>query len=227
MMSLIVSQKSFVKLKAYIVGGTPSIVRLCIDFSRWRQEQHIELLWTGPSPASQIPARRIDQVLYDLIESAKRDILLVTFAAHKISRLTDGLVRALNRGVQVRLILEFEEASQGQLSMDALNAFPVVICQKAQLYYWRACLAATEERYDVALIFCAKAVALDPRHLPTRLLVAQIHDYGLHDVSAAVTAYGKVITLAGYDGDNPYCAAAREALDNLVSPRQIPVETSA
>jgi hypothetical protein len=30
-------------------------------------------------------------------ESAKWDILLVTFAAHKISRLTDGLVRALNR----------------------------------------------------------------------------------------------------------------------------------
>jgi hypothetical protein len=36
-----------------------------------------------------------------------------------------------------------------------------------------------------------------------------------------------VITLAGYDGDNPYCAAAREALDNLARPRQIPVETSA
>ena len=56
------------------------------------QEQHTELLWTGPSPASQIPARRIDQVLYDMIGSAKRGILLVTFAANKISRLTDGLV---------------------------------------------------------------------------------------------------------------------------------------
>src|SRR6266849_1263848 len=88
--------------------------------------------------------------------------------------------------------------------------------EEALLYYRRACLAATEERYDVALIFCAKALKLDPRHLATRILVAQIHDYGLHDVSAAVTAYGKVITLAGYDGDNPYCAAAREALDNLV-----------
>jgi tetratricopeptide (TPR) repeat protein len=99
--------------------------------------------------------------------------------------------------------------------------------EEALLYYRRACLAATEERYDVALIFCAKAMKLDPQHLATRLLVAQIHDYGLHDVSAAVTAYGKVITLAGYDGENPYCAAAREALDNLVSPRQIPVETSA
>jgi cardiolipin synthase len=105
-------------------------------FSRWQQEQHIELLWTGPSPASQIPARRIDQVLYDLIASAEREILLVTFAAHKISRLTDGLAKALDRKVHVRLILEFEETSQGQLSMDAINAFPEVIRQRAQIYYW-------------------------------------------------------------------------------------------
>jgi cardiolipin synthase A/B len=105
-------------------------------FSRWHQEHHIELLWTGPAPASQIPARRIDQVLYDLVGSAEREILLVTFAAHKISRLTDVLVKALNRGVHVRLILEFEETSQGQLSMDALNAFPEILRQRAQIYYW-------------------------------------------------------------------------------------------
>jgi hypothetical protein len=50
--------------------------------------------------------------------------------------------------------------------------------EEARLYYRRACLAATEERYDVALIFCAKAVDLNPNDLPTRLLNAQIHDYG-------------------------------------------------
>jgi hypothetical protein len=78
-------------------------IDLCSSiFSRWQQEQHVELLWTGPSPTSQIPARRIDQVLYDLIASVKREILLVTFAAHKITRLTYGFVKALNRGVHVR-----------------------------------------------------------------------------------------------------------------------------
>lgn len=112
-------------------------IDLCSSiFSHWQQEQHTELLWTGPSPASQIAARRIDQVLYDLISSAKREILLVTFAAHKISRLTNGLVKALSRGVHVRLILEFEETSQGQLSMDALNAFPDIIRQRGEIYYW-------------------------------------------------------------------------------------------
>jgi phosphatidylserine/phosphatidylglycerophosphate/cardiolipin synthase-like enzyme len=105
-------------------------------FARWARDQHVELLWTGPSPASQIPARRIDQVMYDLIGSAKREILLVTFAAYKISRLTDGLVAAIGRGVAVRLILEFEEASEGQLSMDALKAFPAALRQKAKIYYW-------------------------------------------------------------------------------------------
>jgi len=114
-----------------------SSIEVCsLMFDRWQEEQHIELLWTGPSPASQIPARRIDQVLYDLIRAAKREILLVTFAAHKISRLTDGLVTAINRGVSVRLILEFEEASAGQLSMDALKAFPATLCQRAKIYYW-------------------------------------------------------------------------------------------
>jgi tetratricopeptide (TPR) repeat protein len=89
--------------------------------------------------------------------------------------------------------------------------------EEARLYYRRACLAAAEERYDVALIFCGKAVEVDPADLPTRLLAAQIHDYGLHDLDSAVAAYRRIITLSGYDGENPYCAAARAALDTLVS----------
>ena len=88
---------------------------------------------------------------------------------------------------------------------------------EADLYYRRACLAATEERYDVALVFCGKAVEVAPRHLPARLLVARIYDKGLHDLEAAVIGYKKVIALAGYEAADPHCAAAREALDHLVS----------
>ena len=88
---------------------------------------------------------------------------------------------------------------------------------EADLYYRRACLAATEERYDVALIFCGKALEVHPDHLPTRLLVGQIHDRGLHNVDEAVAAYRKVIALGGYATDNPYCAAARVGLDSLVA----------
>lgn len=91
------------------------------------------------------------------------------------------------------------------------------VAEESQLYYRRACLAASEERYDVALVFAAKAIHLDPQHLPTRLLVAQIYDRGLHDVESALRAYKKVITLSGYEGSNPYCAAAQEAVSALVT----------
>jgi hypothetical protein len=87
---------------------------------------------------------------------------------------------------------------------------------EADLYYRRACLAAAEERFDVALVFCSKAVEVAPRHLPARLLLARIHDRGLDNFELAVAGYKKVIALAGYDGSNPMCVAAREALDALV-----------
>jgi tetratricopeptide (TPR) repeat protein len=87
---------------------------------------------------------------------------------------------------------------------------------EAYLYYRRGCLAASEERYDDALVFVDKALDVDPAHLPARLLAAQIYDRGLGLFDEAVAAYRKVIALAGYDSEDPYCAAARRALDALV-----------
>jgi hypothetical protein len=88
--------------------------------------------------------------------------------------------------------------------------------EEIRLYHRRACLAATEERFDDALIFCGKALQIDPRDLSTRLLIARIYDRGFHDIDLAVAAYRKVITLAGYDSDDLYCRAARVALDVLI-----------
>jgi cardiolipin synthase len=103
---------------------------------RWQIEHKAELLWAGPAPASGMPARRIDQVLYDLVATANKDILLITFAAHKIQRLADVLASASRRGVRVRLVLEFGVQSQFQLSHDALKAFPVDLRDKAEIFYW-------------------------------------------------------------------------------------------
>ncbi len=106
------------------------------SFHHLRAQQHIELLWAGPSPANKVPARRIDQALYDLIANAKHEILLITFAAAKIKRLTDELWKAAQRGVKIRLILEFEESSEGQLSFDAMNAFPSTLIKVVNVYHW-------------------------------------------------------------------------------------------
>jgi phosphatidylserine/phosphatidylglycerophosphate/cardiolipin synthase-like enzyme len=107
-----------------------------ITQQRWQAQHCIELLWAGPSPANQIPARRIDQALYDLIAGARREILLVTYAAAKVGRLSDELLKAARRGVRIRLILEFEETSEGQLSYDALKAFPSALISVVEVYQW-------------------------------------------------------------------------------------------
>lgn len=96
----------------------------------------IEMLWSGPPPAGNLAARRIDQALYDLIDKAQKEILLVTFAAVKVARLAAELSRAARRGVKIRLVLEFAEASEGQLSFDALNAFPSDLVEASEVYYW-------------------------------------------------------------------------------------------
>ena len=76
--------------------------------TKWELQNKVELLWAGPSPASGMSARRIDQVLYDMIAKAEKEILLITFAAHKARRLADALSLASKRPqVHIRLLLEF------------------------------------------------------------------------------------------------------------------------
>ncbi len=105
-------------------------------YQRWQAGQQIELLLTGPLPASVIQTRRVDQALYDLVQSAKVEIVLVTFAASKIVRLAKTLIDAAKRGVRIKLILEFGQSSEGQLSFDALKAFPRELINTVDVYCW-------------------------------------------------------------------------------------------
>jgi cardiolipin synthase len=95
----------------------------------------INIVWTGPASGS-FSARRIDQFLYDLLEGAQRRILLVTFAAHRIPRLTEGLKAAHARGVQVTMLLETEDDSAGQLSFDAVKAFGNLPINEIDVLQW-------------------------------------------------------------------------------------------
>jgi cardiolipin synthase len=104
--------------------------------SNHQETRQIEMLWSGPPPVGHLPARRIDQALYDLIAAARHEILLVTFAAVKVERLADSLLKAAHRGVRIRLVLEFAEESEGQLSFDALKAFPSDLIAMAEVYFW-------------------------------------------------------------------------------------------
>lgn len=94
-----------------------------------------QIIWTGPAN-NRFPVRRIDQVLYDLISSAQKRILLVTFAAYRVEHLCIQLTNAIQRGVAVTLIVESGAESEGQLTHDAIAAFRDVPLNSASLFYW-------------------------------------------------------------------------------------------
>ena len=89
---------------------------------------------------------------------------------------------------------------------------------EVDLYLRRARLAAEEERFDVARVFCEKARAIEPENLDVLFTLAQICAIGFSDGDTAIALYQKIIARAGYDGGNPFCAAAREALAELAAP---------
>lgn len=95
----------------------------------------IDIVWTGPANGT-FPIRRIDQVLYDLLSNARQRIFLVTFSAHRVPLLCEHLSKAIDRGVQITLLLESEQASAGQLSHDAAKAFRDVDLNKVHLLHW-------------------------------------------------------------------------------------------
>lgn len=89
--------------------------------------------------------------------------------------------------------------------------------EESELYIERAKIAASEGRFDVARVFCDKARAVNPESLHPLYVLARVEEAGFGDLDAAMELYQKVIALSGYDGANPYCAAARQALSKLAS----------
>lgn len=97
-------------------------------------ERRAEIAWTGPATAA-VPLRRVDQVIYSMLETASEEILLVTFAAYRAERVLSALRVATDRGVRVRLVIELAQASGGKISFDGLQGFRAAV-PAAQIYYW-------------------------------------------------------------------------------------------
>ena len=97
-------------------------------------ERRVEIAWTGPATEA-VPVRRVDQVVYDMVEAAKEEVLLVTYAAYKANRALEALRSATDRGVRVKLVIELAQESGGKISFDGLAAIRAAVpC--GQVFYW-------------------------------------------------------------------------------------------
>jgi phosphatidylserine/phosphatidylglycerophosphate/cardiolipin synthase-like enzyme len=99
-------------------GMTPKIAAFGIDctLSAIRKDSDrdkVEIVWTGPE-SSEVPVRQSAAVLLELIESARIDLIIMSFASFRIPDAEAALFRAAKRGVKVYLILESPEESSGR-----------------------------------------------------------------------------------------------------------------
>ena len=104
--------------------------------NRLHEEGTIELVWTGPKTGL-IPIRRTDQVLLELIESARQHLFLVSFVFFGASRLVEAMNRAAARGVHLKILLESSLDRGGTVKGDCAMAMHQAV-PDAVLYVWRA-----------------------------------------------------------------------------------------
>lgn len=100
-----------------------------------REGQTIELVWTGPD-AKCIPLRRTEQVLLQVIESAKQRLLVVSYAVHNIPVICEALVRATERGVSTNIVVETPDRLESQNAYSTLRALGPAIANLCNVYYW-------------------------------------------------------------------------------------------
>lgn len=80
-----------------------------------RNREEVRLIWTGPDVGN-LPFRRTEQALLELVESAKRSLLIVAFAAYKIPELVEAINAVASAGVNVVCVFESHDASGGKVS---------------------------------------------------------------------------------------------------------------
>lgn len=101
-----------------------------------RHQESIELVWTGPS-TNLVPIRHTEQVLREVIDSAKHQLFIVSFVAYEVESVLQALNRADERGVRISLILESSDRYGGRVSFDSVKKMKESV-PSAHVFVWGA-----------------------------------------------------------------------------------------
>ena len=96
--------------------------------------QSIELVWTGPI-TSVVSARKTEQVLLQVINQAKSELLITSFVAYKVNSIIEALNSACERGVKLFLLLESSLDDGGSINIDVISKMKKSV-SKANIYAW-------------------------------------------------------------------------------------------
>lgn len=97
-------------------------------------EQEIELVWTGPS-SKLIATRKTEQALLQVIDAAESRLFITSFVAYDVASIMSALRKAIDRGVEVSMLLESDDKHGGGVSMDAIGQMRAAL-PAARIYFW-------------------------------------------------------------------------------------------
>jgi phosphatidylserine/phosphatidylglycerophosphate/cardiolipin synthase-like enzyme len=131
---------SYLEAGAADPGATPqalgyALLAVAASESAHRAGQQVEVVWTGPDTAN-VPFRRTEQVILQLLDGARDRVTLVSYAVYEIPRVREALVRAAGRGVQLTVILETPDKVEGEHAYSTLRALGRDVAARARVYYW-------------------------------------------------------------------------------------------
>lgn len=100
-----------------------------------RSRESIDLVWTGPS-TEMVATRRTEQVLLEVIGAARSTLFLSSFVVTRVESIIDALSSAVNRRVDVSILLESNNSYGNHPSQDHI-VFMNDALPKATIYVWK------------------------------------------------------------------------------------------
>jgi phosphatidylserine/phosphatidylglycerophosphate/cardiolipin synthase-like enzyme len=94
-----------------------------------------ELVWSGPT-AGQIPIRHTEQVLCEIINSAKQKIFIVSFVAYKVDSIIQSIRNAIGRNVTINILLELSKEHGGRIDNQDSVAMMKPLFPTANIFTW-------------------------------------------------------------------------------------------
>ncbi|MEK0447220.1 MAG: hypothetical protein RLZZ399_2541 [Verrucomicrobiota bacterium] len=104
-------------------------------YAKAASEQSTELVWTGPTTPF-VSARRTEQALLQVINSAEQSLFITSFVAYDVSTIVKALNAANDRGVAISMLLELSQENGGSITFDAIGKMRTLV-PAANLYAWR------------------------------------------------------------------------------------------
>lgn len=103
--------------------------------SKITKESSIELVWTGPTSRFVAP-RRTEQVLLQVINTAKTELLITSFVAYNVESIINALNVACKKGITLTMLLESSQDDGGSIDIDVIARIKKLV-PLARVYAWR------------------------------------------------------------------------------------------